>query len=218
MKKFTCALAGCLMLTACTTANPYSGEEQLSKTSIGTATGAILGGVAGALIGQKSGNARKGALIGAGIGALSGAGVGNYMDNQEAQLRDQLRSTGVSVTRVGDNIILNMPGNVTFATDSDQISPAFDNVLASVALVLNKYSQSLVDVSGHTDNVGTHLYNMELSQRRAESVAQYLVNMQVNPQRLSVQGFGDTQPIAPNTTEAGRSQNRRVEIKIVPLT
>ena len=218
MKRLSAALAVCLMLTACTTANPYTGEDQLSKTSIGTATGAILGGVAGALIGQKSGNARKGALIGAGIGALSGAGVGNYMDTQEAQLRDQLRSTGVSVTRLGDNIVLNMPGNVTFATDSDQINPSFGSVLQSVALVLNKYNQSLIDISGHTDNVGTNLYNMDLSQRRAQSVAQYLVNLQVSPQRMSVQGYGSTQPIAPNTNEAGRSQNRRVEIRIAPLT
>lgn len=208
-------MAMSLALTACTTTNPFTGENQLSNTSVGVGAGALLGAAAGALVSK---NDRKGALIGAGIGALAGASIGGYMDKQEEQLRQRLQSTGVSVTRVGDAIVLNMPGNITFDSESAAINPAFTQVLQSVALVLNEYNQTLIDVNGHTDNTGTQFLNQQLSQQRAQSVADYLVSLQVKPQRMAVQGFADTQPIAPNSTPEGRAQNRRVEIRLVPLS
>ena len=215
MKTLATIVAAGLLLTGCTTSNPFTGESQLSKTSIGVGAGALLGAATGALVSK---NDRKGALIGAGIGALAGGGIGSYMDNQEAQLRQRLEATGVSVTRVGDDIILNMPGNITFGSESAAINPAFTEVLGSVALVLNEYKQTLIDVNGHTDSTGTFALNQQLSQQRAQSVADYLVSLQVNPQRMAVQGFADTQPIAPNNTEVGKAQNRRVEIRLVPIS
>ena len=139
------------------------------------------------------------------------------MDRQEADLRAQLQGTGVSVTRNGDQIILNMPSNITFGTNEDQVRSQFYPTLQSVAIVLNKYDQSIVDVAGNTDNVGGEGYNLALSQRRAASVAQFLQSQGVNPRRLNVQGYGMSRPIASNQTEAGRAQNRRVEISISPL-
>ena len=139
------------------------------------------------------------------------------MDRQEADLRAQLQGTGVSVTRQGDRIILNMPSNITFATDQDQVRSEFYPTLTSVAIVLNKYNQTIVDVMGHTDNVGAEGYNFALSQRRAASVGQFLQTQGVTGNRLNIQGFGMSRPIASNATEQGRAQNRRVEIAISPL-
>ena len=208
-----------LGLTACTTADPYTGEQGVGNTTIGAGVGALAGAAGGYLIGGgDSKDKRKRALIGAGIGALAGGGIGYYMDQQEAALRQRLQASGVSVTRVGNDIILNMPGNVTFATNSSDVNASFYDVLNSVALVLNEYDRTLVDVIGHTDSVGSAQYNQKLSQRRASSVAKYLTSQQVNPQRLMVQGMGETQPIATNSTDAGKAQNRRVEIRIAPLT
>jgi len=217
MKKASIAtMAAMLAFTAaCTTTNPYTGQQQVSKTTSGAAVGAGLGALAGLAAG---GDDRRNALIGAGIGALAGGAVGNFMDRQEADLRAQLASTGVSVTRVGNNIILNMPSNITFATDQDQVIPAFYSTLDSVALVLNRYNQTLIDVYGHTDSTGSDSYNQALSQRRANAVSSYLAGRGVSPQRLIAQGLGESRPIADNSTEAGRAQNRRVEIQIVPLS
>ncbi len=210
--------AASFLITACST-NPYTGEQQVSNTAIGAGTGALLGGAAGALLGATTNvKTRKAALIGAGLGALAGGGVGLYMDNQESKLRQRLQGSGVSVTRSGDNIILNMPSNITFASDQSDIKPNFYEVLNSVAIVLKEFNQTLVDVNGHTDADGSDDYNYDLSNRRATSVAQYLVSQQLDSQRFSVQGFGKTQPIASNATAAGKAQNRRVEIQIVPLT
>jgi len=207
-----------LALGACTT-DPYTGQPKLSNTAAGAGIGAAAGAAIGALTNTSHGNqAAKNALIGAGIGALAGGGVGYYMDQQEKQLREQLRGTGVSVTRVGDNIILNMPGNITFATNSSDINAGFYSTLNSVALVLKKYEKTVVEVTGHTDSVGSDEYNMGLSQRRANSVASYLISQGLMPARFVVQGMGKTQPIAPNNTEQGRQANRRVEIKLSPLT
>jgi len=139
------------------------------------------------------------------------------MDQQEAELRQQLEGTGVSVTRNGDQIILNMPGNVTFDTDQDAIKSQFYGVLNSVASVLNKYTQSLIDINGHTDSTGGQAHNQALSERRAMSVANYLNGRNVDGRRMSVVGYGPSRPIASNTTAAGRAQNRRVEIQIAPL-
>lgn len=201
-------------LAACTTTNPYTGEQQVSKTAGGAAIGALAGAGVGLLAG---GDDRRNALIGAGVGALAGGVIGNVMDQQEAELRQQLQGTGVSVTRNGNQIILNMPSNITFQTDQDAISTAFYPTLNSVALVLNKYGQTLVDIYGHTDSTGDDQYNLDLSQRRAFSVSTYLSNQRVDGRRFRVQGMGEGQPIASNATSAGRAQNRRVEIQITPL-
>ncbi|GAK44949.1 OmpA/MotB domain-containing protein [Tepidicaulis marinus] len=212
-------VAAAFALTACTSQDPYTGEEGVNNTTIGAGIGAVAGALGGYLIGKgSSDDRRKRALIGAGVGALGGGAIGYYMDQQEAALRQKLRASGVSVTRVGENIILNMPGNVTFATDSSDVNARFYEVLNSVALVLQEYDRTLVDIYGHTDSTGSAQYNQQLSQRRAQSVAQYLVGQGVNGQRLLVQGMGESQPIATNDTAAGREQNRRVEIKISPLT
>lgn len=210
------ALATVLMFTAaCTTTDPFTGQQQASRTAVGAGLGAAAGAGLGLLAG---GDDRRNALIGAGIGALAGGAVGNYMDRQQAELRAQLQGTGVSVTRVGDNIILNMPSNITFASDQDQVIPPFFATLDSVALVLNRYNQTLVDVYGHTDSTGADDYNLALSQRRAQSVASYLIGRGVSGQRMVATGFGETRPVADNATETGRALNRRVEIQLVPLS
>lgn len=215
VKKIAVLLMAGTFLAACTTSNPYTGERQVSRTAGGAALGAGLGAGIGLLAG---GNDRRNALIGAGIGALAGGAVGNYVDRQESELRAQLQGTGVSVTRNGNNIILNMPSNITFATDQSQIDPSFYSTLNSVALVLNKYNQTLVDVYGYTDSTGSAQYNLNLSQQRAQSVSSYLAAQRVDPRRMYVTGFGEDRPVASNATEAGRAQNRRVEVQIVPLS
>ncbi|MNV80370.1 putative lipoprotein YiaD precursor [compost metagenome] len=139
------------------------------------------------------------------------------MDSQEAELRAQLQGTGVSVTRAGDRIILNMPSNITFATDRDQVIPAFYDTLNSVAIVLRKFNKTLIDVDGHTDSTGSASYNQGLSERRAASVANYLASQGVDQRRMATMGFGQERPIASNASEAGRAQNRRVEISIAPI-
>lgn len=214
MKKIITLSVALGMLSACTTTNPYTGEQQVSKTAGGAAIGALAGAGLGLLAG---GDDRKNALIGAGIGALAGGGIGVFMDQQEAELREQLQGTGVSVTRVGNQIVLNMPSNITFASDQDAIQAGFYPTLNSVALVLNKYNQSLVDIYGHTDSTGDDNYNLELSQRRAQSVATYLGSQRVDNRRFLVTGVGEARPIAGNSNNAGRAQNRRVEIQISPL-
>ena len=216
--KIIVAALAALALSACSTVNPYTGESQLSNTAGGALIGTGGGALAGALIGTAvGGDARVGALIGAGVGGLTGAAIGNYMDQQEAELRAQLQGTGVSVTRVGQQIILNMPSNITFATDQSAVQPQFNQTLVSVALVLKKFDKTLVDVSGHTDSQGDDAYNLELSRKRAISVATILANQGIVQQRFSITGRGENNPIASNSTEQGRSQNRRVEIQLSPI-
>ena len=198
----------------CQTTNPYTGEQEASKTTTGAGIGAVGGAIAGAILSGK----RKAVLLGAGIGALAGGLVGNYMDREEAKLRAQLEGTGVSVTRVGDQITLNMPGNVTFATDSADISASFYPVLDSVALVLKEFQQTYVDVVGHTDSTGAREHNQHLSEQRATSVSGYLESREVLPERLVIRGVGPDAPIASNDTPEGRALNRRVEIILTPLT
>ena len=217
MKKIAILAASSLALAACTTTDPYTGEQQTSNKARGAVLGGLLGGAAGALTNTSSGEqAAKNAAIGAAAGALLGGGVGAYMDRQEAQLREQLAGTGVSVTRVGDNIVLNMPGNITFATDSSDINSNFYHVLNSVAVVLDEYDQTAVQVAGHTDSRGSEQYNQQLSQRRATSVANYLISQGVIANRFEIYGFGESRPIAPNDTVEGMGANRRVEIQIAP--
>ncbi len=206
------------LLSACTT-NPFTGEQQVSNTAIGAGGGAGVGAAAGALLGVATGaDVRKAALIGAGLGLLTGGGVGLYMDNQEAKLRKQLQGTGVSVTRVGDSIVLNMPANVTFDSNKADVKPQFYPTLNSVALVFKEYKQTLINVVGHTDSTGDANMNYDLSRRRAASVAQYLSAQTLDSNRFSVEGHGASDAIASNATPSGRAQNRRVEITILPLT
>ena len=217
--KTVLALVGvAVFATGCKTLDPFTREEQTSNTTKGAAIGAAAGVVAGLISGDDAVERRQHALIGAGIGALAGGSIGYYMDRQEAELRAELEGTGVSVARNGDHITLNMPGNVTFATDSSDLSPAFFNVLNSVGKVLDEYEQTVVEVAGHTDSTGTDSYNQGLSERRAASVAQYLQSQGVNSQRLITVGVGESRPIADNSTESGRALNRRVEITMVPIT
>ena len=171
----------------------------------------------GLISGDDAVERRQRALIGAGVGALTGGAIGVYMDKQEAKLRAELEGTGVSVARIGDNITLNMPGNITFATDSSDLSPAFFDVLNSVGKVLGEYNKTVVEVAGHTDSTGSDSYNQSLSERRAASVATYLQGRNVMSQRLITVGMGEARPVADNTTDYGRQANRRVEITMVPL-
>lgn len=205
-----------LLLAGCST-NPYTGESKISNTAGGALLGAGGGAIGGALIGSAVGDARVGALIGAGVGALAGGAIGNYMDQQEAELRAQLQGSGVSVTRVGDNIVLNMPSNVTFGVDQSAVQPQFQNTLRSVSLVLQNYNQTLVDIIGYTDSTGSDSYNLTLSQQRATSVSRTLAQFGVDSRRFFVEGRGKANPIADNSTEFGRSQNRRVELRIIPI-
>lgn len=219
MKHFLVATTAAAMLLSACTSNPYTGEQQVSKGLLGAGTGALIGGAAGALLGKTTSlKTRKAALVGAGIGALAGGGIGVYMDNQEAKLRQRLQNSGVSVTRVGDSIVLNMPSNITFDSDQSDVKPGFYDTLNSVALVFQEFDQTYIDVIGHTDADGSDDYNYDLSRRRAASVAKYLSAQQLNPNRFSVEGRGEREPIASNASSSGKAQNRRVEITIQPLT
>lgn len=219
----TSALAACLLaattLGACTTIDPNTGETVRNNTGSGAIAGAFGGALLGYLTNTSDGEqGRKNALLGAGIGALGGAAIGNYMDRQQAELRAELADTGVTVTRQGDDLILNMPSDVTFGVDRADIQPQFYGVLDSVGTVLNRYPQTMVDVTGHADSTGDDLYNQSLSERRASSVASYLINNgRLLRDRFYVQGRGETQPVASNATVEGRAQNRRVEIVLRPF-
>jgi outer membrane protein OmpA-like peptidoglycan-associated protein len=207
-----------LSISACETLDPYTGESQTSKATRGALIGAAAGAVVGLVSGDDAVERRQRALIGAGVGALAGGAVGYYMDQQEAKLRAELEGTGVSITRIGDNITLNMPGNVTFATDSADLRPAFFDVLNSVGKVLKEFDQTVVEVAGHTDSTGSEGYNQALSERRASSVSLYLEGRGIGGQRLLTVGMGEQRPVADNATVEGRQANRRVELTMVPLT
>ena len=198
--------------------DPYTGDEEVKKTVIGAGAGAAAGAVVGLITGDDGRERRRNAVIGAGLGALAGGAVGYYMDTQEAKLREKLAGTGVSVTRDGDNIILNMPGNITFAVDSAAINSDFYEVLDSVTLVVNEYDKTLIEVMGHTDSTGSEEHNQGLSERRAESVANYFRSRDIETLRLGTYGYGENFPVADNDTEEGRALNRRVEIALVPIT
>ena len=202
------------------TTDPYTGEQEVNKTTKGAAIGAATGAAIGLLTGDDSAERKKRALILAGVGGLAGGAVGNYMDRQDAALRARLQGTGVSVTRTGpngENITLNMPGNITFAVNSADISASFYPVLDSVGLVLKEFDKTMVEVAGHTDSDGSDAYNQQLSERRANSVVAYLVSRGTRGDRFIAVGAGESRPIASNATPEGKAQNRRVEITIVPL-
>jgi len=217
-KVVTAALIAVVAGSACTTLDPYTREEETSHAQRQAVIGAAVGGVAGLITGDSSMERKKRALVGAGLGALAGAGVGTYMDRQEAKLRQELEKTGVSVTRHGDNITLNMPGNITFATNSADLNAGFFEVLNSVALVLNEFDQTVIEVAGHTDNTGSDDYNKQLSERRAGAVDAYLKTRRVRDDRMITLGMGEARPVATNDTADGRQLNRRVELTLVPLT
>lgn len=212
------ALGTGVLVAGCMTYDPYTGEQEVSKTTKGAAIGAGVGVAVGLITGDSSSERKKRALLLGAAGGLAGGAVGNYMDRQEAKLRAQLQGTGVSVTRSGDNIILNMPGNVTFQTNSSDINAGFYQVLNSVSLVLKEFDKTVVDVAGHADSVGADDANMALSQRRASSVSSYLGAQGIDAQRLITVGYGETRPIASNDTPEGRQLNRRVEITLLPIT
>lgn len=213
---FTVTLStAALALTSGCVTNPETGNRTISKAAIGGIGGALGGYLLGDLIGGRNDRTEK--IIGAGLGGLAGAGVGYYMDEQEKKLRQQTAGTGVDVTRDGDNLIVNMPSNVTFPVNSSAIQPEFRDTLMSVANTLSEYEKSYIDVYGHTDSTGTDEYNQSLSERRADSVANFLSNSGVQRARVETRGYGESQPIASNSTEEGRAANRRVELRIVPI-
>jgi outer membrane protein OmpA-like peptidoglycan-associated protein len=213
MKAAIVAVSVVLLASACSTVNPYTQEKQTSKAAQGAGIGAAAGAVIGLLT---KGDKLQNALIGAGVGAMAGGGAGYYMDVQEAKLRQKLQGTGVSVTRSGNNITLNMPGNITFASNSADLNGSFFPVLDSVGLVLKEYDKSVVEVAGHTDNTGSKELNQGLSERRATTVSNYLQSRGLSSKRFIVVGAADAHPVASNSTTQGRQQNRRVELTIVP--
>ena len=201
------------MLSGCTTLNPYTGEKEVSDTSIGTGAGAVGGALVGGLIGHNA----EGALIGAGIGAVLGGVTGNYMDRQNDELRAQLQGTGVQVARVGKDIRLIMPGDITFENDRSDIRANFYNTLNSVAIVLKKFNNSTIKVAGFASSTGNAMHNQELSESRAQAVANYLIAQKIDPNRVMAVGYGARYPIANNATKEGQARNRRVEITIHKL-
>ena len=202
------ALLVCVALTTVgCSIGPKSVKRQTNKTAGGGFTGNTI-----------SKETRKHALKESGVRTLPYGSVRAYMDYQEAKLRQRLKRSGVSISRAGNNIILTMPGNITFDFGSANLKSEFYEVLNSVAIVLDEYERTFIDVYGHTDSIGSHKYNNKLSKRRARCVAEYLVAQGCNGQRFSIQGFGETKPIASNNDKSGRARNRRVEIEISPLT
>ncbi|WP_287979484.1 OmpA family protein [Sphingomonas sp.] len=208
------ALTALVTTTACTT-DPETGQRRLSPTAIGGIGGALGGYVLGDLVGGR--NDRTAKILGAGIGGLAGAGIGAYMDRQERELRARTQGTDVQVVREGDNLLLNIPSGITFAYNSATVQPQFQRTLDQVAQTLAQYNQTYIDVYGFTDSTGSDAYNQQLSERRATAVADYLASRGVQPARIGTRGFGESNPVASNETEAGRAANRRVEIKIVPI-
>ena len=214
------SLACFLLVTSCATYDPYTGEQETSNAGKGAGIGAGVAAVVAYLANKDkdAGKRNERILKAAAGGAAIGGGIGYYMDVQEAKLRKQLRGSGVSVERDGDNINLIMPGNITFASGNADIAQNFLSVLDSVNLVLKEFDKTLVVVSGHTDSSGSDALNQNLSEKRAQSVANNLSNSGVISDRLEIIGFGETQPIADNDTEEGKMQNRRVEISLFPIT
>lgn len=215
-RKFVVALAAAAFMVGCTTVDPVTGEREPNRTGTGAIIGAIAGAAAGTLAG---GDDRRNAMIGAGIGALAGAAIGNYMDRTYQNLRERLAGTGVGVTRVSESqILLNFPADLTFDFDRDAVKSQFVPTLQSTGSILRDYEQTTVDVYGHADSVGSDAYNQDLSERRAMNVASVLISGGVIRQRVLTRGYGESRPIASNSTDDGRARNRRVEVYISAFT
>ena len=212
----TAALSALVLATTACTTDPYTGQQTINRTAVGIGVGALSGYLLGDLVGGN--HDRNAKVIGAGVGALAGGAVGHYMDRQEAELRRQTAGTGVDVYRQGDELVLRMPSGITFPVDRYDIQPQFQSTLDQVGQTLSSYNQTYIDVLGHTDSTGSDAYNQTLSQRRAQSVSDYLAGRGVAPARIASRGYGESQPIASNDTDTGRGENRRVEIKVVPVT
>jgi len=221
VRSLVVALAAGLVLAStpgCVT-DPYTGERRISKTAIGGVLGGGIGaGVAAGIAALAGKDAAKAAMIGAGVGVLSGAAIGGYMDYQDAKLRKFLEGTGVRVVRNGDQITLVMPSNVTFDTNSAVLRSDFLDVMHAVSLVLIEYDKTIIEVMGHTDSDASDAYNLSLSRRRAQAVGDHLVGKGIAPMRILTEGFGEQYPIVANDTPAGKQQNRRVELRLSPLT
>jgi outer membrane protein OmpA-like peptidoglycan-associated protein len=224
-KCLSLALVSAIALSACATGGSYvqsdqygnSTEQQNNRTSRGALIGTAIGVAAGLLTGNSATERRQHAMIGAGIGALSGAAIGNYQDRQERALRERTANTGIDVKRDGDNITLNLPDGITFDFGKATLKPEFYSALNGVASTLKEYNQTMIEVTGHTDSVGSDAFNQKLSEQRADTVAQYLSAQGVQHERIEALGAGKHYPIADNATDAGRAKNRRVEIRLIPL-
>jgi len=214
------SIASITVLSSCTTYDPYTGEEKTTNAAKGAGIGAGAALVISYMANKDKSSAErnKRMLRDAGIGAIAGGGVGYYMDTQEAKLRKQLRGSGVSVVRDGDNINLVMPGNITFPSNQHNLKTDFYDVLDSVALVLEEFDKTIIVVAGYTDNVGSDEYNQSLSEQRAKSVTSYLKGKKIVEARFETVGFGEKSPIADNGTSEGRALNRRVELTLLPIT
>jgi len=217
IRVFIFVLLGGLLAAGCQTIDPYTGETKTSNATKGAGIGAATGAVIGAISGDNARERRERAIIGAGVGALAGGAVGSYMDQQEAELREELEDTGVSVTRRGDDIILNMSSNISFSTGSADLNANIFPVLDSVSKVIRKYDKTLVEAAGHTDSVGSAESNQSLSERRANTVAQYLISRGVARDRAIIIGAGENMPMADNSSAEGRALNRRVELSLLPI-
>jgi outer membrane protein OmpA-like peptidoglycan-associated protein len=205
-------LGGCASYTGQTT-----DPNDPNRTRTGALIGAGIGAVAGLLSGGDATERRQRALVGAGIGGLAGGGIGAYQDRQEAELRRQTAGTGIDVTRDGDVIKLNLPDGVTFDFNKAELKPQFYPALNNVAATLREYNQTIVEVTGHTDSIGSDAVNQRLSEQRASSVGNYLIGQGLMRERFEIVGMGKRYPIASNDTESGRALNRRVEIRVVPV-
>ena len=209
------AMAALMTASGCVT-DPETGKRSVSKTAIGGIGGALGGYLLGDIVGGR--NDRTAKIVGAGLGGIAGAGIGAYMDKQERDLRARTAGTDVQVIRQGDDLILNIPSGINFAYNSADVQPQFRRTLDQVSGVLGQYRDTYIDIYGHTDSTGSDEYNQTLSERRAISVADYLSGRGVQSVRIGTRGYGKTQPIASNDTEQGRATNRRVEVKIVPIS
>lgn len=218
MKRHLACLSLVLALanTACMTQDAMTDQKEVSAATIGAVGGAVAGAVLGNQVKGDKNTRQNARIAGAVAGAAIGGGIGNYMDKQEETLRQKLRSSGVSVTRKGDLITLNMPGAITFETGKSNINPAFEGVLGSVAEVLKEYKDTSIEVSGHTDNKGKAEANQVLSKQRADGVGAFLRSKGVAAARVNTVGYGQSQPLVDNASEEGRAQNRRVEVVLTP--
>ena len=214
MKNVMFAALGALTLLGGCATDPVTGQTIGNRTAIGAVAGALGGAALGTVAG---GNDGRNAAIGAAVGALAGAGIGRYMDQQEADMRKAVAGTGIGVQRVGDHIELVMPSDITFGKNQDSINASFYPTLNQVAKSLNLYPKTTIDIIGHADSDGGDQMNLDLSRRRAASVQTYLAGQKVASMRMRADGMGESQPLVPNTSEANKAKNRRVEIILAPL-